>query len=68
MRPGYGALVKLPPQARRRLLYALLLAGVAAGAGLYWKRQQDQALADRAMGDIPKEEYERWMQDLGYVD
>ncbi len=68
MRPGYVACVKLTPQARRRLFFALVLAGVAAGAGVYWQRQHEQALADRAMNDIPKEEYERWMQDLGYVD
>ena len=60
--------MKLSPRARRRTLLAALVVGLCIAGGVYWHQKQAAALADRAMGDIPKDEYEAWMQDLGYVD
>ncbi len=57
------------PRLRRWLIVAsaaLLLMGV--GVGWYFHRKHRVDLADRAIGDIPTEEYERWMQELGYTD
>jgi len=49
------------------VLAVLLIAG--AGAGVWWvARPQPPAAEERAYGDIPREEYERWMQDLGYTE
>lgn len=72
MLPGYGHRVKRSPRLRRRLpvvVLVIVIAGAGAGAGgWYWQHQRASQLADRPMDDIPKEEYEKWMQDLGYVD
>lgn len=68
MLPGYGCRVKLSPRLRRRLPVVLLVVILAGAGGWYWQHQRASQLADRPMSDIPKEEYEKWMQDLGYVD
>ncbi len=61
--------MKVPASLRRRLPWAVLVVALAGGAaGWYWQHQHERGLADRPMADIPKAEYEKWMQDLGYVD
>ncbi len=50
------------------MLVALLLVA-GAGAGAWWLLRPPPAPpAEKAYGDIPREEYERWMQDLGYTE
>lgn len=59
----------LSPKWRRWLPWGLALAlSVAGGVAWYLHHAEQQALADRAMSEIPKEEYEQWMQELGYTD
>jgi uncharacterized protein HemX len=60
--------VKLSPRLRRRLPVVVLVIVIAGAGGWYWQHQRASQFADRPMDDIPKEEYEKWMQDLGYVD
>jgi len=38
------------------------------GFGWYMQRKPHVDLADRALSDIPTDEYEQWMQELGYTD
>lgn len=57
---------------KRVLLVALVLVvGVAGGAASWWTLRPDPTPltgGDQAYDDIPRSDYELWMQDLGYVD
>ncbi len=48
------------------LLVALGLSAV--GAGLAWHLQRADNPAEQGYGDIDREAYESWMQDLGYTE
>jgi len=56
---------------RRRLVLGVLAALLVAGAGVgawWFSRPPPPVPVERAYGEIPREEYERWMQDLGYTE
>lgn len=57
-----------PSRLRRLLPFAALLVVAGLAAGWYLHRNQKPDLADRALSDIPTDEYEQWMQELGYTD
>lgn len=50
----------------RFALLALALAGVAGTA--WWRHRSKQASAEQGYEEIRREDYERWMQDLGYTE
>lgn len=60
----------LSVRARRRWLLVGLGLLSCAGGTLWYVRheQEEQELSERALKDIPKDEYESWMQSLGYTD
>lgn len=58
---------------KRKWLLALLVLtlGGAAGGFTWWKLRpapEPTAEDQRKFEDIPKNEYEEWMQDLGYTE
>ena len=57
-----------PSRVRRLLPIAALLVLTGLAAGWYLHRRNATDLADRALSDIPTDEYEQWMQELGYTD
>lgn len=67
---GYdGAVAILTARSRRWLPVALVLLLAAGGGAWYWRAHQPQTeMSERALNDIPKDEYEAWMQSLGYTD
>ncbi len=53
------------------LLTLVLVLGSLGGSAAWWSLRPDPPLptgGDQAYQDIPRTEYEQWMQDLGYVD
>ena len=57
------------PRLRRWLVAAsLVILLFGGGFGWYMQRKPQVDLADRALSDIPTDEYEQWMQELGYTD
>jgi hypothetical protein len=54
----------------RRWLIVASAVLLLTGGGVWWHlhRKHSLDLADRAIGDIPTDEYEQWMQELGYTD
>lgn len=56
---------------RAMVLVLVLVVGVAGGAASWWTlRPEPSPLpgGDKAYEEIPRSDYELWMQDLGYVD
>ena len=51
---------------------AVILLGVLAatlvGGGVAWYLRHARPPADQGYGDIDREAYESWMQDLGYTE
>lgn len=52
------------------LLGAILATGV--GAGWWWSHRPEppkpEAVADKKYEDVDRDEYEKWMQELGYTE
>jgi hypothetical protein len=57
------------PRLRRWLIFCSVVS-LLIGGGFSWYmlRKPPLDLADRALTDIPTDEYEQWMQELGYTD
>jgi hypothetical protein len=47
-------------------LLALALAGL--GGLVFWRHRSGRASAEQGYEEIRREDYERWMQDLGYTE
>ncbi len=58
----------LSPRSRRWWILGAVVLGAAGGGWYVHHRQVEQELAERSMKDIPKAEYEAWMQSLGYTN
>ncbi len=54
---------------RTKTVILLVALGLSAiGAGLAWHLQRADNPAEQGYGDIDREAYESWMQDLGYTE
>lgn len=56
---------------RKWALAALGLVVLGAGGGVAWWQLQpppEPPADERTFEDIPKDEYEKWMQELGYTE
>lgn len=71
--PGEADHAKVPSMRKPVLVaFGTLLALASTGAMAWWKlRPADPPpapTAERGYDDIQRDEYERWMQDLGYTE
>lgn len=62
----------MSPRTRMFLAAGVLLVAAGGGVGAWrWHVQEEaerKAAEEKRFEDIPKEDYERWMQELGYTE